>query len=149
MHWRRWMMTRWSSVNSLWRKLENQLRKLKERISTTRNRMAKLGKDESKQRANISQKIRLPEAEHENLGLEKTVLTGTFARHSPKTLSVLTCCLSHIGFSLTSCVWPPIRPIHAWSWPWQVRRAKNPIRAKCCRHCSKPMPASFPIAPKA
>ena len=60
-------------VNPHWRKLEKQLRKLKGRIGTVRNRMSKLGKDEAKaeQRDSLSQELGVLEAEHETVRVEK------------------------------------------------------------------------------
>ena len=60
-------------VKPRWRKLENQILKLKGRISTVLNRMSKLGKDEAKakERDSLLKEIRLLEAKREKLRPKK------------------------------------------------------------------------------
>ena len=60
-------------VNPRRRNLEKQLNKVKGRINTVRNQMAKLAKDDSKskQHAALSQDLQLLEAQHEQVRLEK------------------------------------------------------------------------------
>ena len=91
-------------VNPRWRKLENQLHKLKERISTVRNHMAILRKNEAKakQRDSLSQESRLLKPNTKSWAREYRADSLT-RRCSSKFLSVLTCCLNHSGFSSTSC----------------------------------------------
>ena len=91
-------------VKPRWRKLENQILKLKGRISTVQNRMSKLGKDEAKvkQRDSLSQESRLLKPSTKSWARENRADSLT-RRCSSKYLSVLTCCLNHSGFSSTSC----------------------------------------------
>ena len=120
-------------VKPRWRKLENQILKLKGRISTVQNRMSKLGKDEAKakQRDSLLKEIRLLEAKREKLRPKKNgadSLTRTVQFENSECLDVLP---ESQRLFIDVMRIPPIRPRHAWSQPWQVRRAKKPNRERC------------------
>ena len=94
-------------VKPRWRKLENQILKLKGRISTVQNRMSKLGKDEAKakQRDRLSQESRLLETEHEKLQLEKYEADSLICAARREDSQCLDGCLNHSSFSSTSCAY--------------------------------------------